>query len=136
MHIATIQDFQNPICTETSEGLRDLYQSTQIGGYVAPLVKALEHGPNLDAIWVVPFAFEDMAHPTRPTLKLSVVIRRAAEAAGIEHMRVDSLETARSALTKSSQYSEWTARSCAPMLELLDMAIAVARTGQAMRLRQ
>jgi hypothetical protein len=37
---------------------------------------------------------------------------------------VDSLETARSALAKASQYSDWTEKSHAPLLELLDIAIA------------
>ena len=65
-----------------------------------------------------------MVYPTRPTLKLSTVIKRAEQAATVEHMRVDSLKSARSALAKASRYSDWTEKSHAPLLELLDLAIA------------
>ena len=68
-----------------------------------------------------------MAHPTRPTLKLSTAIKRAGQAGTMEHMRVDSLESARSALAKASRYSNWTEVSHAPLLELLDSAIAATQ---------
>jgi hypothetical protein len=42
-------------------------------------------------------------------------------------MRVDSLESARSALAKASHYSDWTEASYAPLLELLDIAIAAKK---------
>lgn len=107
---------------------RNRYQHIQVAGLVAPFVDALTRIGNLDAIWAVAFPFEEMAHPTRQTLKLSVVIKRAAYEAGIEHMRVDSLESARSVLVKASRYSEWTERAYTPLLELLDIAIADKRS--------
>lgn len=106
---------------------RDLYQQIQVAGLVAPFVQTLAQSGNLDAIWAVAFPFEEMAHPTRPSLKLSVVIKRAMHEAGIEQMRVDSLESARSVLVKASRYSDWTERAYAPLLELLDIAIADKR---------
>lgn len=115
-----------PIQTTNSES-RDLYQRIQVAGLVAPFVDGLSRRGNLDAIWAIAFQFEEMAHPTRPTLKLSVVIKRAEHEAGIEHMRVDSLESARSVLVRASRYSDWTERAYAPLLELLDIAIADKR---------
>ncbi|MES2582592.1 MAG: hypothetical protein V4627_07740 [Pseudomonadota bacterium] len=106
---------------------RSLYQTIQVAGLVAPFVDALSRTHNLDAVWVVAFPYVEMAHPTRPTLKLSTVIKRAEQAATMEHMRVDSLESARSALAKASQYSDWTEASYAPLLELLEIAIAAKR---------
>ena len=103
---------------------RARYQHIQVAGLVAPFVQALSRKGNLDAVWAVAFPFEEMAHPERPSLKLSVVIKRAMQEAGIEHMRVDSLESARSVLVKASRYSDWTERAYAPLLELLDIAIA------------
>ena len=103
---------------------RSRYQTIQVAGLVAPFVDALSRTHNLDAVWVVAFPFEEMAHPTRPTLKLSTVIKRAEQAATMEQMRVDSLESARSALALACQYSDWTEKSHAPLLELLDVAIA------------
>lgn len=111
----------------TTADVRDRYQQIQVAGLVAPFVDALSRRSNLDAIWAVAFPFEERAHPTRPTLKLSVVIKRAEHAAGIEQMRVDSLESARSVLVKAGRYSDWTERSYAPLLELLDIAIADKR---------
>jgi hypothetical protein len=110
--------------TATDAENRSLYQTIQVAGLVAPFVDALSRTHNLDAVWVVAFPFEEMAHPARPTLKLSTVIKRAEQAGTMEHIRVDSLETARSALAKASQYSDWTEKSHAPLLELLDFAIA------------
>lgn len=110
--------------TATDVENRSRYQNIQVAGLVAPFVDALSRTHNLDATWVVAFPFEEMAHPARPTLKLSTVIKRAEQAATMEHMRVDSLESARSALAKSSHYSDWTEKSHAPLLELLDIAIA------------
>jgi|GEM_PF-1888246 len=107
--------------------VRDRYQHIQVAGLVAPFMDALSRRGNLDAIWAVAFPFEEMAHPTRPTLKLSVVIKRAEHEAGIEHMRVDSLESARSVLVRASRYSDWTERAYVPLLELLDIAIADKR---------
>lgn len=115
-----------PIQTTNSES-RDLYQRIQVAGLVAPFVDGLSRRGNLDAIWAIAFQFEEMAHPTRPTLKLSVVIKRAEHEAGIEHMRVDSLESARSVLVRASRYSDWTERAYVPLLELLDIAIADKR---------
>jgi hypothetical protein len=112
--------------TTTAES-RSRYQTIQVAGLVAPFVDALSRTDNLDAIWVVAFPFVEMAHPTRPTLKLSTVIKRAEQAGTMEHMRVDSLESARSALVKASRYSDWTERSYAPLLELLDITIAAKR---------
>lgn len=106
---------------------RDLYQSMQLAGLVAPWLGALSRTSDLDAIWAHDFAFEEMCHPTRPTLKLSTVIHQARSAAVMEQMRVDSLESARSALIKASQYSEWTQASSIPSIELLDLAIARKR---------
>ncbi|MDO8455942.1 MAG: hypothetical protein Q7T07_03400 [Burkholderiaceae bacterium] len=107
--------------------VRDRYQHIQVAGLVAPFMDALSRRGNLDAIWAVAFPFEEMAHPTRPTLKLSVVIKRAEHEAGIEHMRVDSLESARSVLVRASGYSDWTERAYVPLLEMLDIAIADKR---------
>jgi len=107
---------------------RSLYQTIQVAGLVAPFVDALSQSHNLDAIWVVAFPFEDIAHPARPTLKLSTVMKRAEQAGTMEHMRVDSLESARSALVKACSYSDWTEKSCAPLVELLDIAIAQKRS--------
>jgi len=107
---------------------RSLYQTIQVAGLVAPFVDALSQSHDLDAIWVVAFPFEDIAHPARPTLKLSTVMKRAEQAGTMEHMRVDSLESARSALVKASSYSDWTEKSCAPLVELLDIAIAQKRS--------
>lgn len=106
---------------------RSRYQTLQVAGLVAPFVSALTRTHNLDAIWAVAFPFDEMAHPAHPTLKLSAVIKRAGYAGTMEHMRVDSLESARSALVKASQYSDWTEKSYVPLLELLDMAIAEKR---------
>lgn len=103
---------------------RSRYQTVQVAGIVAPLVDALSRSHNLDAVWAVAFPFVDMAHPTRPTLKLSTAIKRAEQAGTMEHMRVDSLESARSALAKASHYSDWTEKAYVPLLELLDIAIA------------
>lgn len=103
---------------------RNRYQTIQIAGLVAPFVDALSRTHNLDGVWVVAFPFDEMAHPTRPTLKLSTAIKRAEQAGTMEHMRVDSLESARSALVKASRYSDWTQTSYVPLLELLDIAIA------------
>lgn len=107
--------------------VRDRYQHIQVAGLVAPFVDALYRRGNLDAIWAVAFPFEEMVHPARPTLKLSVVIKRAEHVAGIEQMRVDSLESARSLLVKASRYSDWTERAYVPLIELLDIAIADKR---------
>jgi hypothetical protein len=103
---------------------RDQYQQIQVAGLVAPFVQALTRTGNLDAIWAVAFPFEEMTHPARPSLKLSAVIRRAMQDAGIQQMRVESLESARPVLVQASRYSEWTERTYAPLLELLDIAIA------------
>lgn len=103
---------------------RSLYQTIQVAGIVAPFVDALSRSHNLDAVWVVSFPFDEMVHPTRPTLKLSTVIKRAEQAGTMEHIRVDSMESARSALEKACRYSDWTQVSYAPLLELLDLAIA------------
>ncbi len=113
--------------TTTAES-RSRYQAIQVSGLVAPFVDALSRTHNLDAVWVVAFPFAEMTHPTRPTLKLSTVIKRAEQAATMEHMRVDSLESARSALVKNSRYSEWTEKSYAPLVELLDIAVAAKRS--------
>lgn len=110
--------------TATDAENRSRYQTIQVAGLVAPFVDALSRTHNLDAVWAVAFPFDEMAHPTRPTLKLSTVIQRAGRAGTMEHMRVDSLESARSALAKASHYSDWTEASYAPLLELLDIAIA------------
>ncbi len=110
--------------TATDAENRSRYQTLQVAGLVAPFVDALSRTHNLDAVWVVAFPFDEMAHPARPTLKLSTAIKRAEQAGTMEHMRVDSLESARSALVKASRYSDWTEKSCAPLLELLDIAIA------------
>jgi hypothetical protein len=113
--------------TATDAENRSRYQTIQVAGLVAPFVDALSRTHNLDAVWVVAFPFDEMAHPTRPTLKLSTVIKRAEQAGTMEHMRVDSLESARSALAKASHYSDWTEASYAPLLELLDIAIAAKK---------
>ena len=112
---------------------RSLYQSIQVAGLVTPFVGALSRTHNLDAVWVVAFPFEEMAHPSRPTLKLSTVIKRAEQAGVMEYMRVDSLESARSALVKASHYSDWTEVAHAPLLELLDIAIAQKRSAMKVR---
>ena len=106
---------------------RSLYQTIQVAGLVAPFFVALSRSDNLDAIWVVAFPFDDISHPARPTLKLSTVIKRAEQAGTMERMRVDSLESARSALVKACRYSDWTEKSYAPLLEILDIAIAQTR---------
>lgn len=121
------QNLSEAIQFNTTER-RSVYQRVQVAGLVAPFVDALSRVGNLDAIWAIPFEFEEMVHPSRPTLKLSVAIKRAGQAAANEHMRVDSLESARSALAKASHYSEWTQRSYAPLVELLDIAIADRRS--------
>ncbi|MES2951240.1 MAG: hypothetical protein V4858_22125 [Pseudomonadota bacterium] len=115
------------VSTNNAES-RNRYQAIQVAGLVAPFVDALNRADNLDAVWAIPFSFEESVHPSHPTLKLSTVIKRAEQAAVIEHMRVDSLASARSALIKVSQYSDWTQRSYAPLLELLDIAIAGKRS--------
>ena len=111
----------------TAAESRSRYQTIQVAGLVAPFVDALSRTPDLDAVWAVAFPFVEMAHPTRPTLKLSTAIKRAWQAGTMEHMRVDSLESARSALAKASSYSNWTEVSHAPLLELLDSAIAATQ---------
>ncbi len=113
--------------TATDAENRSRYQTIQVAGLVAPFVDALSRTHNLDAVWVVAFPFDEMAHPTRPTLKLSTVIKRAEQAGTMENLRVDSLESARSALAKASHYSDWTEASYAPLLELLDIAIAAKK---------
>jgi hypothetical protein len=110
--------------TITDAENRSRYQTIQVAGLVAPFVDALSRSHDLDAVWAVAFPFTEMAHPTRPTLKLSTVIKRAEQAGTMEHIRVDSLESARSALVKASRYSDWTETSYAPLLELLDIAVA------------
>lgn len=117
--------------TNTAQG-RILYHRVQVAGLVSPLVDALSRAGNLDAIWAVPFAFEEMAHPLRPTLTLSVVIQRAGRDGANQHMRVDSLQSARSALLQAGHYSEWTQRSYAPLVELVDLAIAKQRSKRAL----
>lgn len=117
--------------TATTAEQRNRYQTIQVAGIVAPLVDALQRSHNLDAVWAIAFPFDEMAHPTRPTLKLSTVIKRAEHAGVMEHMRVDSLESARSALVKSSHYSDWTEKSYVPLLELLDIAITAKRSQRA-----
>ena len=114
----------------TSVRDRDLYQSMQLSGLVAPWLGALARASNLDAIWAHDFAFEEMHHPTRPTLRLSTVIHQARSAAVMEQMRVDSLESARSALIKASQYSDWTLAASVSQIELLDFAIAKKRANK------
>jgi hypothetical protein len=114
--------------TATDAENRSRYQTIQVAGLVAPFVDALSRTHNLDATWVVAFPFEEMAHPLRPTLKLSTVIKRAEQAGTMEHIRVDSLESARSALVKACLYSDWTEKSHAPLLELLDIAIAAKKS--------
>lgn len=126
MQTMNTQNLSKAIPSNTANS-RDRYQHIQVAGLVAPFVDALSRRGNLDAIWAVAFPFEEMAHPTRPTLKLSVVIKRAEHEAGIEHMRVDSLESARSVLLRASRYSDWTERAYVPLLELLDIAIADKR---------
>ncbi|MEO7105670.1 MAG: hypothetical protein ABIZ09_04790, partial [Rhodoferax sp.] len=111
----------------TAAESRNRYQNVQVSGFVAPMVDALSRSHDLDAIWAVAFPFDEMTHPSRPTLRLSAVIKRAEYAGTMEHMRVDSLESARSALAKSSHYSDWTERSYAPLLELLDIAVAARK---------
>lgn len=106
---------------------RDLYQSMQLAGLVAPWLGALSRASDLDAIWAHDFDFEEMCHPKRPTLRLSTVIHQARSAAVMEQMRVDSLESARAALIRASQYSEFTQASSVAMIELLDLAIAHKR---------
>lgn len=130
----TLQNFSTATPSTTSTAIdattaeqRNRYQTLQVSGIVAPLVDALQRSHNLDAVWVVAFPFDEMAHPTRPTLKLSTVIKRAEHAGVMEHVRVDSLESARSALVKASRYSDWTEKSYVPLLELLDIAIAGKR---------
>ena len=113
--------------TATDAENRSRYQTIQVAGLVAPFVDALSRTHNLDAVWVVAFPFDEMAHPPRPTLKLSTVIKRAEQAGTMENLRVDSLESARSALAKASHYSDWTEASYAPLLELLDIAIAAKK---------
>lgn len=110
--------------TATDAENRSRYQTIQVAGLVVSFVDVLSRTHNLDAVWVVAFPFEEMAHPERPSLKLSTVIKRAEQAGTMEHIRVDSLESARSALAKASRYSDWTEKSHAPLLELLDIAIA------------
>ena len=122
----------NDSCNDAAQN-RSRYQTLQVAGLVAPFVSALTRTHNLDAIWAVAFPFNEMAHPAHPTLKLGVVIKRAGHAGTMEHMRVDSLESARSALVKAGQYSDWTEKSYVPLLELLDMAIADARLKRALR---
>jgi hypothetical protein len=112
---------------------RSRYQTLQVAGLVAPFVSALARTPNLDATWAVAFPFDEMAHPAHPTLQLSVVIKQAAYAGTMEHMRVDSLESARSALVTASQYSDWMEKSSVPLLELLDIAIAEKRLQRRVR---
>lgn len=119
-----------PSTHTTAAESRSLYQTIQVAGLVAPFVDALSRSHNLDAVWVVAFPFTEMAHPTRPTLTLSTVIKRAGQAGTQEHIRVDSLESARSALVKASTYSDWTEASNVPLLQLLDIAIADKRTAK------
>ena len=125
------QNLPTAIPSHNTAENRSRYQTIQVAGLVAPFVDALRRTHNLDAIWAVAFPFDEMAHPTRPTLKLSAVIKRAEYAGTMEHMRVDSLESARSALVKASQYSDWTEKSYAPLLELLDIAIVDKRSKRA-----
>lgn len=124
MILQNLSQDDTSITTDIAAETRSLYQTIQVAGLVAPFVDALSRSDNLDAIWVVAFPFDDIAHPARPTLKLSSVIKRAEQAGTMEYMRVDSLESARSALVKASNYSDWTERSYVPLLELLDIAIA------------
>ncbi|OYU45093.1 MAG: hypothetical protein CFE44_09360 [Burkholderiales bacterium PBB4] len=123
MTISTLPPTVSP-AEATSVRDRDLYQSMQLAGFVAPWLGALARASDLDAIWAHDFAFEEMHHPTRPTLKLRVVIQQAHKAAVMEQMRVDSLESARSALIKASRYSDWTLAASVSLIELLDLAIA------------
>ena len=133
MTMQTLSQAAPSTTTDDAAQNRSLYQSIQVAGLVAPFVDTLSRTQNLDAVWVVAFPFADMAHPTRPTLKLSTAIKRAEQAGTMEHMRVDSLESARSALVKASRYSDWTELSNAPLVELLDVAIAQKRTAVACR---
>lgn len=107
---------------------RDTYQRIQVAGIVGPFVDELSRTRNLDAVWAVAFPYVNIVHPLRPTLTLSGVIKRAEREAAIEHMRVDSLESARRVLIKAGNYSEWTEKSYAPLVELLDMAISNTRS--------
>lgn len=125
--LSTAIDTGSNTASDVAAESRNLYHAIQVAGLVAPLVGSLSQSHSLDAIWVVAFPFADIAHPTRPTLTLRTVIRRAELAGTKEHLRVDSLESARSALVKASDYSDWTAASYAPLLELLDIAIAQKR---------
>jgi hypothetical protein len=124
MTTQTLAPTASSTTTAADAETRSRYQTIQVAGLVAPFVDALSRTHNLDAVWVVAFPFEEMTHPARPSLKLSTVIKRAEQAGTMEHIRVDSLESARSALTKACQYSDWTEKSHAPLLELLDIAIA------------
>lgn len=126
MQTMNTQNLSKAVPSNTAD-VRDRYQHIQVAGLVAPFVDALSRRGNLDAIWAVAFPFEEMVHPARPTLKLSVVIKRAEREAAIEHMRVDSLESARSVLVKAGRYSDWTERAYVPLIELLDIAIADKR---------
>lgn len=132
LHLPKTSPFTNDSDNNAAES-RNRYQTIQVAGLVAPFVSALSYTPNLDAIWAVAFPFDEMAHPAHPTLKLSVVIKRAGHAGTMEHMRVDSLESARSALVKAGHYSDWTERSYIPLLELLDIAIADKRLKRGVR---
>jgi len=115
---------QNETTSLKSAAKRRRYQAIQVAGLVSPFVAAIGRAHDLDAVWVVDFPYAEMVHPTRPTLTLSTVLHRARQAAVNEHMRVDSLESALRVLTRASQYSEWTEKSYAPLLELLRVAIA------------
>lgn len=126
MQTMNTQNLSKAVPSNTAD-VRDRYQHIQVAGLVAPFMDALSRRGNLDAIWAVAFPFEEMVHPARPTLKLSVVIKRAEREAAIEHMRVDSLESARSVLVKAGRYSDWTERAYVPLIELLDIAIADKR---------
>lgn len=126
MQTMNTQNLSKAVPSNTAD-VRDRYQHIQVAGLVAPFVDALSRRGNLDAIWAVAFPFKEMVHPARPTLKLSVVIKRAEREAAIEHMRVDSLESARSVLVKAGRYSDWTERAYVPLIELLDIAIADKR---------
>jgi hypothetical protein len=100
LHLPKKTPFNNGIGNNAVES-RCRYQTLQVAGLVAPFVSALARTHNLDAIWTVAFPFDEMTHPAHPTLKLSVVIKRAGDAGTMEHMRVDSLESARRALVKA-----------------------------------
>jgi hypothetical protein len=76
------------------------------------------------SVLVVDFPYQDMVHPARRDVSMKSVVELAKRDATRFGMRVDSLESAQRVIQAASDYSEWSARSYRPFLELIASALA------------